>query len=132
MLGDLPKAINDAELALERDKNNARAHFVLGNCYNDMNQLNKALAEYNQCIQLNQNEADFYFKRAIVYGKQQKFRDCLNDLSICLYYNPYYYEAYYWQGVAKVNLGENPCSDFQVAARNNYQPAIDAYNKHCR
>src|SRR5690606_25954623 len=32
MVNDLPKAINDASYALELDKKNSKAYFVLGNC----------------------------------------------------------------------------------------------------
>lgn len=78
MLGDIPKAMNDARHAVEKDKNNARAHFVLGNCYNDLNKIEESLMAYNECIRLNPNEADFYFKRAIVFGKNQDYPSCLS------------------------------------------------------
>ncbi len=132
MLGDISKAMNDAQLALQTDKNNARAHFVLANCYNDLNKLDEAMQEYNKSIELNKNEADFYFKRAITFGKKQDFRSCLSDLIVCLQLNPVYYEAYYWKGVAKVNLKQNPCEDFKIAAQHNFEPAITAFNKYCR
>jgi protein O-mannosyl-transferase len=131
MLGDLPKAMNDANIALQKEKDNAKAHFVLGNCYNDLNKLDDALAEYNRCITLNRKEPDFYFKRAIVFGKKQQFENCLGDLTICLELDPTYYEAYYWNGVAKMNLKQNPCGDFKIAAQHNYEPAINAFNKYC-
>ncbi len=132
MLGDIPKAINDANLALQSDPNNAKAHFVLANCYNDMNRLNDALKEYNKSIELNSLEPDFYFKRAITHGKNQDFTSCLNDLLLCIQLNPNYYEAYYWKGVAKINLKQNPCEDLNIAAQHNFEPAINALNKYCR
>ena len=132
MLGDIPKAMNDANTALQKDAGSSKAHFVLGNCYNDLNKLDEASREYNKCIELNGNEADFYFKRAIVSGKKQDFKSCLNDLTVCLQLNPLYYEAYYWRGVAKVNLNQNPCEDLKIAARNNFEPAVKAYYKYCK
>jgi len=132
MLGDFSKAIRDAELALQTDKNNAKAHFVLANCYNDLNQLDKAMQEYNICIGLNKNESDFYFKRAILFGKKQDFASCLNDLLVCLELNPVNYEAYYWKGVAKINLKQNPCEDLKLAAQHNFEAAINAYSKYCK
>lgn len=132
MLGDIAKAMNDAQLALTTDPRSAKAHFVLANCYNDLNRLDEALASYNKSIELNGQEADFYFKRAITYGKKQDFRACLDDLLLCLAINPLYYEAYYWKGVAKVNLGEDPCEDLKVAARNHFEPALNAYHKYCQ
>ncbi len=132
MLKDIPKAINDANNVLLLDPNNARARFVLANCYNDLNKLDDALKEYNKCIEINPDDPDYFFKRAIVYGKKQNFNQCLNDLSICIFLNPTYYEAYYWRGVAKVNLKQDPCEDLKVAARNNLEPAVTAYNKYCK
>lgn len=132
MLKDLPKAMSDAKHVLEMNATNSNAHFILGNCYDDLNRLDEALTEYNKCIELNNEEPDYYFKRGIVMGKKQDFTSCMGDLTICLQFNPLYYEAYYWRGVAKVNLQQNPCEDFKIAARNNFQPAIGAFNKYCR
>lgn len=132
MKGDIPKAMQDAKRALELDQENAKAHFVLGNCFNELNQLNEALNEYNTCIRLNGKDADFYFKRAIVYGKKQDFKSSLNDLTVCTDLHPDYYEAYYWKGVIKINLKQNPCEDLKIAAGHNYEPAIKAYYKYCK
>ncbi|MEO6302900.1 MAG: tetratricopeptide repeat protein, partial [Bacteroidia bacterium] len=132
MLSDFPKAIHDAEYVLKLESNNVRAHFVLGNCYNDLNRLDDAIREYNKCIEADNSESEFYFKRGIVSGKKQDFKACINDINICLKLNPDYYEAYYWRGVAKVNLKQNACEDFKIAAQKNYQPAINAFNKFCR
>jgi protein O-mannosyl-transferase len=132
MSGDLPKAMSDARFAITMEKNNARAHFVLGNCYNDLNKLDEALAEYNLCLRINKDETDYYFKRAIVFGKKQEFNSSLNDLTVCTQLNPKYYEAYYWKGVVKVNLKQDPCEDLKIAAENNYEPAIKAYANYCQ
>ncbi|WP_317898573.1 tetratricopeptide repeat protein [Aurantibacillus circumpalustris] len=132
LLGDFSKAINDAQLALKTDVNNSKAHFVLANCYNDLNQLDEAMYEYNKSIELNKNEPDFYFKRAITFGKKQDFISCLNDLIVCTSIRPDYYEAYYWKGVAKINLKQNPCEDLKIAAQHNFEPAVNAFNKYCR
>ncbi len=131
-LGDFPKAIHDANFVLKTEENNTKAHFVLGNCYNDLNRLEDALKEYNSCLKNNKDEAELYFKRGIVYGKKQDFNACINEINICLQLNPNYFEAYYWRGVAKVNLKQNGCEDFKIAAQKNHQPAIDAFDKFCR
>lgn len=132
VLGDIPKAVEDAKRALVLDKNNITAHFILGNCYNDQNDLVRAMQEFNTCIERNSEEPDYYFKRAIVFGKKQDFASCLNDLELCTYLKPEYSEAYYWKGVAKINLKQAPCSDFKIAAQQNFGPAVTAYNKYCR
>lgn len=131
-LGDIQNAIKDANSALGLEKNNAKAHFVLGNCYNDLNKINEAMSEYDQCIALNDNDPDFFFQRAIIFGKKQDFRRCIDDMNTCLSMDPGHYEAYYWRGVAKVNLQMNPCEDFRMGAQKNHIPSVNAYNRYCR
>jgi protein O-mannosyl-transferase len=130
-LADIEKAMADAREALALDPGNARAHFVLANSYNEQNLLKEAINEYNNAIALSE-EADFYFKRAIALGKQQEFVRSIADLNHCLELNPFYSEAYYWRGVAKVNLRQNPCDDFREAVHGKFEHATAAYNKYCR
>jgi tetratricopeptide (TPR) repeat protein len=122
----------DAQTALMKDKQNHRALFVLGNCDNDENNIANAIVFYNRAIELNNDEPDYYFKRSIAYGKQQQFTNCLNDLNTCLQLNPNYVDAYYWRGVAKVNLKQNPCEDFRRGAENNDNSAKEAYQRLCK
>lgn len=131
MTGDLPKAINDANYVISKDDKNVKANYVIGNCYNNMNNFEEALKYYNKCIELDASGAEYYFKRSIVYGKQQDFKSAIGDLNVCLQLQPDFYEAYYWRGVALVNLNQNPCQDFVIAARQNIEPAVKAYNKYC-
>lgn len=131
MVGDISKALSDANHVLSSEPGNARAHYVAGNCYNELNRLGEALNEYNACIALDIEEAEYYFKRATVMGKKQDFKACLGDLDICLMLNPSLFEAYYWRGVVKVNLHQDPCTDFKTAAQKNIEPAVKAYYKYC-
>jgi protein O-mannosyl-transferase len=130
--GDYSKAVNDAERAIALEPRSPKAHFVLGNCYNDMNRLDKAHEAFNRAIQLDPGEAEFYFKRGIVMGKKQDFTGCLQDLQLALHLRPGLYEARYWMGVARANLGQDPCNDLRAAALKNYEPAVTAYNRMCR
>lgn len=132
LLQDFSKALNDANSVLQKDSKNDKAYFVIANCNNDINQLEEAIKNYNICISINPDNADYYFKRSIAFGKTQNFEKCLQDLNLCIEINPNYYEAYYWRGVVKVNIKQNPCEDFSVAAKNNYEPAINAINKYCK
>ena len=130
--GDFPKAVHDAERALALDPKSPKAWFVLASCYSDMNQLGKALDAINYAIALDPNDGEFYFKRAIIKGKQQRFKDCIADLQLALHLRADLYEAYYWMGVARANLGQSPCRDLKIAAQHNYEPAIAAYKRMCR
>ncbi|MBP7808897.1 MAG: tetratricopeptide repeat protein [Bacteroidia bacterium] len=131
-LKNYPKTFSDLDFVLNEDPNNIGANFVSGNCYSDLNQLEKAIFFYTKCISLNPNEPTFYLKRAIALGKQQKFNECLNDLNTCTTINPNFAEAFYWKGVAKIILKQNPCSDLEKALSLGYVVARDSYSKYCK
>ncbi|MBL7902712.1 MAG: tetratricopeptide repeat protein [Bacteroidia bacterium] len=131
-LGDVAKAMADANRSLQLQKNNPKAHYVLGSSFDRLDRLEEALAEFNKALQLDAEDAELYFKRAIVFGKQQDFKSCKNDLDVCLQLRPDYTEAYYWRGVAKINLQQNACEDLKYAAQKNFEPAVTAYNRYCR
>jgi tetratricopeptide (TPR) repeat protein len=132
MISDLAKASQDAEYVLKAEPNNLKALFIMANINNQLNKLDEAVRQYNSCITGDPEDPDFYFKRAIAFGKKGNFELSSSDLSICIQLNPTYYEAYYWRAVAKINLKQNPCEDLNIAARNGIEPAIKSLNKYCR
>lgn len=131
-LKDFPKAIADAEAALKIDPKNVKANFLLGNCYDDLNQLDKAKLFYDVAIAANPEEPLFYLRRAILLGKTQQLEACLQDLNKCTDLNPNFAEAYYWKGVAKVNLKQNPCEDLRKAVKLGFGAANQALQNYCR
>lgn len=132
MLKDFPKAMSDAELVLKTDPNNVKAGFVMANCYDDLNQLDKAMQYYNKVISLNSNDPSFYLRRAIVFGKLKQFDLCLKDLDVSTAINVNYGEAYFWKGVVKVNLNQNPCNDLKKALNLGYTAAEGPLANYCR
>lgn len=132
MIKDYSKAFLDAEKADGLHENNARAKFLLANCYDDLNQIQKSVEYYNQAILLNAEEPNYYLRRAIVYGKLQQFNLCLQDLDACTTLNKKYAEAYYWKGVVKFNLKQNPCNDLKMAVDLGFTAAQQSLNMYCR
>ncbi len=131
-LKDFSKAIADAETVLKIDAANIKANFVMATCYDDLNQLDKALPFYNKAITKYTDEPLFFMRRGILYGKQQNFTGCLNDLNACTTLNPNFAEAYYWKGVVKVNLKQNPCADLRTAVNLGFTPAQQSISMYCR
>jgi tetratricopeptide (TPR) repeat protein len=131
-LKDFPKARADAEKTIQLEENNIKANYVLANCYDDLNDLPKAVMYYNKSILLNSENPLYYLRRAIVYGKMQQFNLCLQDLDRCLSINPNYAEAYYWKGVAKVNMRQNPCSDLKRALNLGFLEAQQPLINYCK
>ena len=132
MLKDYSKAFSDAEKANSLNKNNPRTLFLLANCYDDLNQFEKAILYYNEAIDLNTENPSYYLRRAIVYGKMQQFQLCLKDLDICTELDKNYAEAYYWKGVVKVNLKQNPCSDLKRAVDLGFEAAQQPLANYCK
>ena len=131
-LKDFPKALADAEEVLKTEPLNAKANYVLATCYDDLNQLDKALIYYNKAITAYTEEPLYFMRRGILYGKQQNFSACLVDLNTCTTINPNFAEAYYWKGVAKVNLKQNPCADLKAAVNLGFIAAQQSIAIYCK
>lgn len=131
-LHDFEKAMADARIVLQSDPQNVKALYVLATSYDDLNQLDRALDQYNQVIYLAGDNPLFYMRRAILYGKMQNFRACLNDLDSATALDPNFAEAYYWKGVAKSNLKENPCNDLKKAVDLGFSTALPALQNYCK
>ena len=54
------------------------------------------------------------------------------DLEICQQLDPNYAEAYYWKGVVKVNLKQNPCGDLKRALDLGFMEAQNPLQMYCR
>ena len=70
------EAITMCRTALKRDESNARAHFELGEAYNenyDVNMKNEAMQEYKKAIQLNPNYIEAHFRLASIYRVKNMF-----------------------------------------------------------
>jgi tetratricopeptide (TPR) repeat protein len=131
-LKDFPKAIADAETVLIKEPNNPKANNVLANCYDDLNQLDKAVLYYNKVIAVSTENPFYFLRRAIVYGKMQQFQPCLQDLEACTNLDANYAEAYYWKGVVKVNMKQNPCADLKKAVDLGFTAAQQPLQTYCR
>jgi len=132
LLHDYSKAIADANEVLKKEPQNPRANFTIANCYDDMNELDKAMNYYNLAIASNTTDASYYLRRAIVYGKRKELNQSLNDLNTATSINPSYAEAYYWKGVVKVNLKQNPCEDLKRSADLGFDAALASLRNYCR
>ncbi len=109
-----------------------RANYVMANCYDDLNQLDKALLYYNKVVAESPENPLYYLRRAIVYGKMQQFQMCLQDLDTSTSIDANFAEAYYWKGVVKVNLKQNPCSDLKKAVDLGFAAAQQPLATYCR
>ncbi len=82
-------------------------------------ELQKVIAECDQAIRLDPNDAEAYCKRGIAYGKQGNLRNSLNDLTKAVQLDPTLGEAFNARGVAWGVSGEfaKAIADFNEAIR---------------
>lgn len=62
----------------------------------------------------------------------QQFQLCLKDLEICTELDKDFAEAYYWKGVVKVNLKQNPCNDLSRAVNLGFDAARQPLANYCK
>ncbi|NJP19470.1 MAG: tetratricopeptide repeat protein, partial [Hydrococcus sp. CRU_1_1] len=81
------------------------------------------LADYNQALKLNPNDATAYYNRGLLYANQQKWELALADYNQALQLNPNYANAYYNRGIVRYQMGDRQGSiqDLQKSAELFYQ-----------
>ncbi|UCH22877.1 MAG: tetratricopeptide repeat protein [Deltaproteobacteria bacterium] len=113
------QAIEYLNKAIEKNPKFAEAYNNRGNAYRDLNQLQKAFADYNQAISLKPDYVQAYNNRGNIYYDLKKYQLALNDYNKSLSLNPSYRLAYLNRGLAysrlkKANLA---CNDLQKACK---------------
>jgi tetratricopeptide (TPR) repeat protein len=125
-------ALADINKVLEQQPDYARAYYIKGSCLEQQNKLSEAMQYYNSAILYDDREPVFYMHKGIVNIKTRKNNEAIADLDKAITLQSRMGEAYYWRGVAKANLKQNPCNDLNVAMHNGYkQAAEEAYIKLC-
>ena len=66
-----------------------------------------AIADLSQAIQLNPNEADFYYQRGLILGKLSDRQSAVQDFDAAILRNPNHARAYLQRGGMSFNLSSN-------------------------
>jgi len=114
--GDIKSAVNTYTAGIKEHPYFNELHETRGTLYIKLNQLNKALSDYNRSIELNQDAAISYAGRAYILGRFGRFKDALKDYdkAIALGLNTDY--VYYGRGWIHQQMS-------------NYARAISDYNQ---
>ncbi len=123
-------ALADVEKVLAQEPENARAHFIKGNCLELQNSLQGALNSYTQAIQNSEDEPLFYLRRGVVNAKMNQNAAALSDLDAVLQTKPNA-EGYYWRGLVKHSINQSPCEDLQRSLQMGYKEAAEAIAQFC-
>lgn len=90
---------------LERE-NLAVAHNNRGNAYDDQDQPDLALKDYDEAIRLDPRLAEAYYNRSFVFYRLGRLKDALEDLDKVVQLSPGLPSAYYNRSVVLESLGQ--------------------------
>jgi Flp pilus assembly protein TadD len=113
------QAINYLNKAIQENPKFAEAYNNRGNAYRDLNQLQKAFADYNQAIRLKKNYVQAYNNRGNIYYDLKKYKLAVNDYNKSISLKPDYRMAYLNRGLAYHQLKNRTlaCKDLQKACQ---------------
>lgn len=94
----------------------ARARFIKGVYYSNINDKEKALAAFDDCIRHNYTFMDAYIEKAILLFDEKKYDDALKTVQKANLVSNSFPDAYYWMGKCYEAMG-------------NKELAIDNYKK---
>ncbi len=77
-----------------------------GNVYNERDQLNEAMADYNKAIELNPQFARAFGNRGVVYAKAGRNREAMENLNKAIGFKPDFDKAYYNRSVIDERFGQ--------------------------
>ena len=127
--GDLKKAIDDYDQAIECNPRFFKAYNNRGVARDDRGDHKRAIADYDKAIEINPQADGVYSNRGNAKRKTGDYQGAIVDYDKAVEINPQYAEAYYNRGVAKNELGNHQGAivDYDKAVEINPQYA-HAYN----
>lgn len=148
--GDLKKALEQYSKAENYDKENFEVYNLLGIINIQLKKYENAVKLLNRSLELNNNNADAYFHRALALESIDEVNESLLSLNKSININPKYLAAYIKKGNIMLKLGHyiNAIEDFTFATKldpnhayaylaigcaymgmKNYKKAIEEFDK---
>lgn len=115
--------------------------YYVGEVYRMQGDLNRAIMEYSRAIAYSKiNGSDFYlvphyyFNRATILLKKNRFSSAVVDYSYALQLKPEYTQAYINRGISLFQSGkiEDACSDWKSAMELGSDTAKQYWEKNCQ
>ncbi|MBD2279605.1 serine protease [Aphanizomenon flos-aquae] len=130
-LGDKQGAIDDYNLAIKINPNDADAYYNRGNVRDDLGDKQGAIDDYNQAIKINPNNANAYYNRGIVRNELGDKPGAIDDYNLAIKINPNDADAYYNRGNVRDDLGDKQgaIDDYNQAIKINPNNANAYYNR---
>jgi tetratricopeptide (TPR) repeat protein len=102
---------------IKNDPRNATAFVNRSNAYLELDQLDKAMADFTQAEKFDPGNPNIYNNRGTVYFKRGEYDNALRDYNRAIALNPRYYNGYYNRGTLWGRLGEyeKAVKDYTIA-----------------
>lgn len=92
-LGDAIGAVGCLEKALAKDKNNIKAHFLIGRAYIKLGIVDKGMAEFKTAESIDPQNAEVWYQSGLVYQQLDKQKQAIKSLEKALSLKADYGEA---------------------------------------
>ncbi|HDQ16353.1 MAG TPA: tetratricopeptide repeat protein [Bacteroidetes bacterium] len=132
--GNMNKAFELLNKAIDLDPKNSNAHADRGYAYFITGNVTKSLADYNKALELNPNDFVAFFNRGILYESQNNHKLAIADFSEAIKNNDKYAMAYYRRAnvYLKQNDIKNACADWQKSLELGLADANNFLQRYCK
>lgn len=102
-----PKAIFFSDEMKNNDAsgNDPYPDYLKGIYYYNINELNKAILQFDACIRKDYNFLEAYLEKGTILFKQEKFNDALKTFDLALKISNSFADAYFWKAKCQEALG---------------------------
>jgi len=128
----LSLAMDDVNRVLEQQPNNARAYYIKADCEERLGKPGKAMDDYNKAILFDNREPLFLIRRGLLLAANGNKQAAFSDLDKAVALNSANGESFYYRGLIRYSLGQNPCEDLYQALRNGNSKAGEMMRKICK
>ena len=130
-LGELKKAIDSYDQAIEINPKDASAYNNRGIAKAQSDDFHNAIADFNQAIEINPKDEGAYHNRGIAKDQSGDFHNAIADFNQAIKINPKYANAYHSRGIAKAQSGDlhDAIADFNQAIKINPKYEDAYYNR---
>ncbi|NET57562.1 MAG: tetratricopeptide repeat protein, partial [Symploca sp. SIO2E6] len=106
-------------------------YFYRGGAYYSKEELDKAIADYNQALKINPKDVEVYINRGNAYYQKGELDKAIADYNLALKINPEFAKAYYNRGIAYYQKGEldKAIADYTQAIKFHPKDAEAYYNR---
>jgi tetratricopeptide (TPR) repeat protein len=125
------QAIRDLNRELERNPNDASAHYKRGILYAKTGEFALAVKDFNEVIRANPNDADAFNNRCWARAMLNELQSALKDCDEALRIRPRFSDALDSRGLVKLKIGlpRNAITDYDASLRINEKQASSLYGR---